>query len=103
MPTPDDATLAYQQLQPDDILTSAESLGYQCDGRLLTLNSYENRVYRIGIEDGPPIVAKFYRPARWTDDSILEEHAFAWELAEREVPVVPPARHEGGSAPSSGR
>jgi Ser/Thr protein kinase RdoA (MazF antagonist) len=93
MPTPDDAALAYQRLQPDDILTSVESLGYRTDGRLLTLNSYENRVYRIGIEDAPPVVAKFYRPARWTDDCILEEHTYSWELAERDIPVVPPSRH----------
>ena len=49
-------TLAYQDLSPDDILSSVESLGFHCDGRLLTLNSYENRVYRVGIEDGPPVV-----------------------------------------------
>jgi Ser/Thr protein kinase RdoA (MazF antagonist) len=94
MPTSDDATLAYRQLQPDDILASVESLGYRADGRLLALNSYENRVYRIGIDDRAPVVAKFYRPARWTDAGILEEHAFSWDLAERDIPVVPPARHD---------
>jgi Ser/Thr protein kinase RdoA (MazF antagonist) len=92
MPTSENATLAYLGLQPDDILASVESLGYEADGRLLALNSYENRVYRIGIEDEPPIVTKFYRPGRWTDAAILEEHAFSIELAEREIPVVPPDR-----------
>jgi Ser/Thr protein kinase RdoA (MazF antagonist) len=59
------------------------------DGRLLALNSYENRVYQIGIEDGLPVVVKFYRPGRWTDTAILEEHTFVQELAEQEIPVVP--------------
>lgn len=94
MPTADDATLAYRDLRPDDILSAVESLGYRSDSRLLALNSYENRVYRIGLEDGPPIVAKFYRPARWTDDGILEEHAFSAELAAREIPIVPPLEHQ---------
>lgn len=89
----DDPALAYQDLQPDDILDSVESLGLHCDGRLQPLNSYENRVYQVGIEDGPPVVAKFYRPGRWSDAAIQEEHDFAAELAERDVPVVPPIRH----------
>ena len=93
MPTAEDAALAYQGLQPDEILTSVESLGYSCDGRLLALNSYENRVYRIGLEDQPPVVAKFYRPARWTDEAILEEHAFSAALAEQEIPVISPVRY----------
>ena len=59
------------------------------DGRLLALNSYENRVYQAGMEDGPPLVAKFYRPERWSDAAILEEHAFVASLVEREIPVVP--------------
>ena len=86
-----DATLAYQKLQPDDILTSVESLGYQCDGRFLALNSYENRVYRIGIEDQPPVVTKFYRPARWSDDGHPGRTHVLDELAEQDIPVVPPA------------
>jgi Ser/Thr protein kinase RdoA (MazF antagonist) len=69
MPTSDHATLAYQALQPDEILASIESLGYRPDGRLLAQNSYENRVYRIGLEDKAPVVAKFYRPGRWTDEA----------------------------------
>ena len=70
-------------------------VGYHCDGRLLALNSYENRVYRVGIEDAAPLVAKFYRPGRWSDAAILEEHAFAAELAEDEIPVVPPICSDG--------
>ncbi len=80
----------FQALQPDDILGATDSVGQRSDGRLLALNSYENRVYRVGMEDGPPLVAKFYRPGRWSDDEILEEHDFAQELADAEIPVVPP-------------
>ncbi len=87
---PDDASLAYQELRPDDIIRAVESRGFRCDGRLLALNSYENRVYRVGLEDGPPLVAKFYRPGRWSDAAILEEHAFAAALAADELPVVAP-------------
>ncbi len=79
----------YSALTPDCVLNALESLGLRSDGRLLALNSYENRVYQIGMEDGPPLVAKFYRHARWTDAAILEEHAFVQELVEREIPVVP--------------
>ena len=82
-------------LTPEALLTAVESTGLRCDGRLLALNSYENRVYQVGIEDGPPVVVKFYRPARWTDAQIREEHAFAWELADDEVPVVAPMRFAG--------
>ena len=92
-----DQALAYQQLQPDDILDSVESFGLRCDGRLLALNSYENRVYQVGIEEDTPVVAKFYRPGRWTDAAILEEHEFAFELAGRDIPVVAPLRHAGQS------
>ena len=72
-----------------------DSIGLRSDGRLLALNSYENRVYQIGMEDGPPIVAKFYRPGRWSDQAILEEHVFTQELAELEIPVVAPLAFEG--------
>ncbi|MGB5245583.1 MAG: phosphotransferase, partial [Woeseia sp.] len=85
-----DGTLAYQDLQPDDILESLESLGFVCNGRLLALNSYENRVYQMGIEDSRPVVAKFYRPGRWSDAAIEEEHSFAAELAEADIPIVAP-------------
>jgi Ser/Thr protein kinase RdoA (MazF antagonist) len=83
---------AYSGLTPDVVLDALEQVGVRGDGRLLSLNSYENRVYQVWQEDGPPIVAKFYRPARWTDAQILEEHAFLAELAEREVPAVPAMR-----------
>ena len=71
-------------------MNAIESLGFRCDGRLLALNSYENRVYQVGIEDNPPLVAKFYRPDRCTDEAILEEHGFLHELALHELPVVTP-------------
>jgi Ser/Thr protein kinase RdoA (MazF antagonist) len=80
----------YSALTPDAVLDALESAGVRGDGRLLALNSYENRVYQVYVEDGPAVVAKFYRPARWTDGQILEEHAFALELVEREIPVVAP-------------
>jgi Ser/Thr protein kinase RdoA (MazF antagonist) len=80
----------YDCLTPDVVLDAVESLGGACDGRLLALNSYENRVYRVGIEAQPAVVVKFYRPARWTDAAILEEHAFTRELQLAEVPVVAP-------------
>ncbi|MBS1156243.1 MAG: serine/threonine protein kinase [Proteobacteria bacterium] len=87
----------YAALTPDCVLNALESLGLQCDGRLLALNSYENRVYQVGQENGPPLVAKFYRPARWSDTAILEEHAFVEELAEREIPAVPALRINGAT------
>lgn len=80
----------YATLSPDMVLAAIESVGYVEDGRVLALNSYENRVYQVGIEGGTPVVAKFYRPGRWTDAQILEEHAFTLELAASEIPVVPP-------------
>ncbi|MEP7371323.1 MAG: serine/threonine protein kinase, partial [Nitrosospira sp.] len=79
----------FSTLPPDCVLNALESVGFRSDGRLLALNSYENRVYQIGMEESGPLVAKFYRPGRWTDVAILEEHAFVQELAEREIPVVP--------------
>lgn len=82
-------TQPFSALTPDSVLDALDSIGLRGDGRLLALNSYENRVYQAGMEDGPPLVAKFYRPARWSDAAILEEHAFVSELVEREIPVVP--------------
>lgn len=87
------ATLAvhpYQRLTPERVLDAVESVGIRTDARVLALNSYENRVYQIGVEDGPPVIVKFYRPERWSRAQILEEHAFATELADLEIPVVPP-------------
>ncbi|MCL4802117.1 MAG: serine/threonine protein kinase [Burkholderiales bacterium] len=84
----------YATLTPDLVLDALESVGVRGDGRMLALNSYENRVYQVYLEEGDPgapaVVAKFYRPVRWTDAQILEEHAFTHELAEREIPVVAP-------------
>jgi Ser/Thr protein kinase RdoA (MazF antagonist) len=91
-----DQQLVYQSLDPDRILNAVESTGLQCNGHLHALNSYENRVYQIGLEDGSFIVAKFYRPGRWSDEAIREEHAFAWALADREIPVVAPLRDARG-------
>ncbi len=85
----------YSRLTPDVVLDALESVGLRGDGRLLALNSYENRVYQVMIEDGPTVVAKFYRPGRWSDEQIGEEHAFALELAEREIPVVAPLVIDG--------
>ena len=82
-------TQPFTALTPDAVLDALDSIGLRSDGRLLALNSYENRVYQAGMEDGPPLVAKFYRPERWMDAAILEEHAFVAMLAEREIPVVP--------------
>ena len=79
----------FSSLTPDVVLDALDSVGLRSDGRLLALNSYENRVYQAGREDEPALVAKFYRPERWTDAAILEEHAFVALLAERELPVVP--------------
>lgn len=84
-------------LLPEVILGAAERFGLECDGRFIALNSYENRVYQVGIEDAPPVVAKFYRPNRWPDASILEEHAFATELAGHELPVAHPVTAPDGS------
>ena len=86
----------YADLSPDMVLNAIEAQGYVCSGHLLALNSYENRVYRIGIEQSLPLVAKFYRPARWSDAAILEEHAFTAELVEQEIPIVPPLTDASG-------
>ncbi len=83
-------TKPFAGLTPDCVMNALETLGFCCDGRLLALNSYENRVYQVGIEDSPPLVAKFYRPGRWTDAAIMEEHGLLNELASHELPVVPP-------------
>ncbi len=80
----------YSALTPDVVLDALQSVGLRPDGRLLALNSYENRVYQVMMEDGPPRVAKFYRPGRWSDAQIAEEHDFVRELAEREIPVAAP-------------
>ncbi len=85
-----DASTPYYSLDPDTILQAVDSTGLITDGRLLALNSYENRVYQVGIEEGTPVIAKFYRPGRWTDEQIQEEHDFSLELAEAEIPLIAP-------------
>lgn len=85
----------FATLSPDLVLDAVESLGFLSDARILALNSYENRVYQVGIEDSQPLIAKFYRPDRWSDAAIREEHRFTAELAELEVPVVAPLLHDG--------
>jgi Ser/Thr protein kinase RdoA (MazF antagonist) len=85
----------FTALTPDAVLDALDSIGLLGDGRLLALNSYENRVYQAGMENGAPLIAKFYRPSRWTDQQILEEHAFVTTLFEREIPVVPALEIDG--------
>ena len=87
---------AFSILTPDYVIDAFESLGYLSDGRMLTLNSYENRVYQVGVDEGEPVILKFYRPERWTDEQILEEHTFCYELLEQDVSAVPPVRNEEG-------
>ena len=89
------ATAPYAGLTPETVLDALEGAGLRGDGRLLALNSYENRVYQVWLEDGTSVVAKFYRPGRWSDAQILEEHAFVDELAEHEIPAVAPLVLEG--------
>jgi Ser/Thr protein kinase RdoA (MazF antagonist) len=87
----------YANLTPDAVLDALDSVGLRGDGRMLALNSYENRVFQLSLEDDSYRVAKFYRPQRWSDAQILEDHAFSLELAEREIPVVAPLVINGGS------
>ena len=85
----------YTDLTPETILSAVEDLGYETSGQMLALNSYENRVYRCGLEKGGAIIAKFYRPLRWSDEAIQEEHQFTQQLVEQEIPVVAPIMKEG--------
>ncbi|WP_166264249.1 serine/threonine protein kinase [Marinobacter caseinilyticus] len=86
----------YDDLKPDNILDAIEAAGFVINGRLFALNSYENRVYQIGIDDRSPIIAKFYRPDRWTEAQIREEHTFSAELLAADVPVVAPLTMPSG-------
>lgn len=92
-----DAAAPYATLTPDAVLAAVESLGIATDGRLQALNSFENRVYQVGVEDAPALIAKFYRAARWSDAAIDEEHGFALELAEAELPVIAPLAFAGAT------
>jgi Ser/Thr protein kinase RdoA (MazF antagonist) len=89
-PAPAPTETPYAGLDPEVVLDALDAVGLRGDGRLIQLNSYENRVFQVFLEDAPPVVAKFYRPGRWTDAQILEEHAFACELLASEVPVAAP-------------
>src|SRR5512138_714305 len=88
----------FQTLTPHLVMDAVESQGFSCDCRVFALNSYENRVYQVGVEDGPPLIAKFYRPNRWSDAQILEEHHFSFELAGHELSVVAPWRNPAGES-----
>ena len=91
-------THPFETLTPDRLLNAVESLGIECDGRVLTLNSYENRVFQVGVEGETPVIAKFYRPDRWSDAQILEEHTFCFDAVEHELPVVAPLRDARGES-----
>jgi Ser/Thr protein kinase RdoA (MazF antagonist) len=95
--TPASSGHPYEALGPDTVLDALASVGLYGDGRLLALSSYENRVYQVHLEDGTAVVAKFYRPGRWSDAQIAEEHAFAAELMAAEVPVIGPLALEGAT------
>ena len=86
----------FEALTPDYLIDAIESSGYRCDGRIFPLNSYENRVYQVGIEEHQPIIAKFYRPGRWNKAQIDEEHQFCLELEAQELPIVTPIKNDNG-------
>ena len=88
-------THPYDGLTPDRVISCVESIGLRSDLRLLALNSYENRVYQVGIEDADPVIVKFYRPERWSRSQILEEHAFTKELVDNGLSVVAPMAIDG--------
>ncbi len=89
---------SFAGLTPELVLDAVESSGLRSDGRMLALNSYENRVYQIGIEDASPIIAKFYRPLRWSDEAIQEEHDFVTELQAHEIPVLAALQADNGNS-----
>ncbi|WP_298828563.1 serine/threonine protein kinase [uncultured Piscinibacter sp.] len=89
-PRPADTDTPYAGLDPEVVLDALDAVGLRGDGRLIQLNSYENRVFQVFLENGRVVVAKFYRPGRWSDGQILEEHAFAAELEAREIPLAAP-------------
>ena len=90
------STHPYDSLTPDTILDAMEDAGFAVSGRLFALNSYENRVYQVGLDEGPPVITKFYRPGRWSEAQIREEHDFTGELAQADIPVVAPMRQDSG-------
>ena len=86
----------YDDLTPDLVIDAVESQGFLSDARIIALNSYENRVYQVGIDQAEPVIAKFYRPQRWSNEQIQEEHNFSWALAESEIPIIAPIRNADG-------
>jgi len=88
----------FQRLTPTLVMDAVESRGFTCDGRIFALNSYENRVYQVGIDEALPLIAKFYRPERWSEAQILEEHNYCYELVELELPIVAPLRNPDGTS-----
>lgn len=86
----DEATLAFRELDPVTLLDAIDAIGFETDGRISALNSYENRVYSIGLDGGDSVIAKFYRPHRWSNEAIREEHAFCATLLDHDIPVVAP-------------
>jgi Ser/Thr protein kinase RdoA (MazF antagonist) len=95
--SPESSTTPYATLTPDCVLDALSSVGFMPDGCLLALNSFENRVYQVGMDEGAPLVVKFYRPGRWSAAAIQEEHDFTLDLAGRELPVVAPLRFADGA------
>ncbi|MCP5160843.1 MAG: serine/threonine protein kinase [Hahellaceae bacterium] len=98
-----ETTPPFDGLTPDRVISAVESLGLICDLRITALNSYENRVYQVGIDGELPIIAKFYRPARWSDAQILEEHAFSAELQALEIPAISPLSYPVNSVNGEGK
>ena len=92
------STHPYDSLTPEVILDAMEDAGFEVSGRLFALNSYENRVYQVGLEEGPPVITKFYRPGRWSDAAIMEEHEFSLELQAADIPVIAPMIMENGES-----
>ena len=95
--TDPDLQTNYDALSPDTVIQAVESLGLLSDARLLALNSYENRVYQVGIDEAEPVIVKFYRPQRWSDAAIEEEHRYALDLEAHELPAVPPMQFQGAT------
>ena len=92
----------YESLTPDNVISCVESIGLLGDLRILALNSYENRVYQFGLEDAEPVIAKFYRPGRWTRAQVQEEHDFTHELTAAELSVVAPMSINGQTLHEAG-
>ncbi|MCG8538132.1 MAG: serine/threonine protein kinase [Pseudomonadales bacterium] len=86
----------YDHLTPDTVINAVESLGFLSDARVFPLNSYENRVYQVGVEDADPVIVKFYRPLRWSDEAIREAHQYSQDLADLELPAVAPFKNKEG-------